>query len=94
VATTSAPAGPGHDVRQHHRGSKPFHHPVVGDLHLTYESLELTADGLTLVAYGTEPGSDSEDKLRLLASWATTSGHGHGTAPCPPNAADAPGGLS
>ncbi|WP_214410180.1 helix-turn-helix domain-containing protein [Sphaerisporangium fuscum] len=59
-----------HDVRQHHLGSKPFHHPVVGDLQLTYESLDLTADGLTLVAYGTEPGGDSEDKLRLLASWA------------------------
>ncbi|GAA4055702.1 helix-turn-helix transcriptional regulator [Actinomadura miaoliensis] len=62
-----------HDVRQHHIGTKPFHHPVVGDLHLTYESLDLPADGLTLVAYGTEPGSESEDKLRLLASWATTS---------------------
>ncbi|SEG86660.1 hypothetical protein SAMN04489712_119140, partial [Thermomonospora echinospora] len=59
-----------HDVRQHHLGAKPFHHPVVGDLHLTYESLDLPADDLTLVAYGTEPGSDSEDKLRLLASWA------------------------
>jgi transcriptional regulator with XRE-family HTH domain len=61
-----------HDVRQHHIGAKPFHHPVVGDLHLTYESLDLSADNLTLVAYGTEPGSDSEEKLRLLASWATT----------------------
>lgn len=61
-----------HDVRQHHIGTKPFHHPVVGDLHLTYESLDLTADNLTLVAYGSEPGSESEDKLRLLASWAGT----------------------
>ncbi|MFD1538579.1 helix-turn-helix transcriptional regulator [Nonomuraea guangzhouensis] len=61
-----------HDVRQHHLGAKPFHHPVVGDLHLTYESMDLPADGLTLVAYGTEPASDSEDKLRLLASWAAT----------------------
>jgi hypothetical protein len=59
-----------HDVRQHHIGAKPFHHPVVGDLHLTYESLDLPADDLTLVVYGSEPGSDSEDKLRLLASWA------------------------
>ncbi|MFC5744343.1 helix-turn-helix domain-containing protein [Actinomadura rugatobispora] len=59
-----------HDVRQHHQGAKPFHHPVVGDLHLTYESLDLAADNLTLVAYGTEPGSDSEEKLRVLASWA------------------------
>jgi transcriptional regulator with XRE-family HTH domain len=64
-----------HDVRQHHLGAKPFHHPVVGDLHLTYESMDLPADGLTLVAYGTEPASDSEDKLRLLASWAATLDH-------------------
>ncbi|MBB2914391.1 transcriptional regulator with XRE-family HTH domain [Streptosporangium becharense] len=65
-----------HDVRQHHLGAKPFHHPVVGDLHLTYESLTLAADDLTLVAYGTQPGSDSEDRLRLLASWAASSHSG------------------
>lgn len=63
-----------HDVRQYHQGAKPFHHPVVGELHLTYESLELAADNLSLVAYGTEPGSDSADKLRLLASWAASTG--------------------
>ncbi|MEV6150998.1 helix-turn-helix transcriptional regulator [Nonomuraea sp. NPDC052129] len=72
-----------HDVRQHHKGDKPFHHPVVGDLHLTYESLALAADDLTLVAYGTEPGSDSEDKLRLLASWAATHTFVPGTAAPP-----------
>lgn len=59
-----------HDVRQHHIGAKPFRHPVVGELHLTYESLDLPADDLTLVVYGGEPGSASEDGLRLLASWA------------------------
>ncbi|MEV5826397.1 helix-turn-helix transcriptional regulator [Spirillospora sp. NPDC052242] len=59
-----------HDVRQHHIGAKPFHHPVVGELRLTYESLDLPADNLTLVVYSGEPGSDSEDRLRLLASWA------------------------
>ncbi|WP_169945103.1 helix-turn-helix domain-containing protein [Microbispora sp. H11081] len=63
-----------HDVRQHHIGARPFRHPVVGDLHLTCGSLELTADDLTLVAYGTEPGSDSEERLRLLAGWAGTLG--------------------
>ncbi|MBE1531959.1 helix-turn-helix transcriptional regulator [Actinomadura algeriensis] len=61
-----------HDVRQHHIGTKPFRHPVVGDLELDYESLDLPTDGLTVVAYGAEPGSDSADRLRLLASWATT----------------------
>ncbi|GAA1650978.1 hypothetical protein GCM10009828_095150 [Actinoplanes couchii] len=45
---------------------------MVGTLHLTYEALELPADGLALLAYGTEPGSDSEDKLRLPASWAAS----------------------
>ncbi|MFI7131975.1 helix-turn-helix transcriptional regulator [Nonomuraea sp. NPDC050153] len=72
-----------HDVRRHHLGAKPFHHPVVGDLHLTYESMDLPADNLTLVAYGTEPGSDSEDKLRLLASWAATLDHTTSPTPQP-----------
>lgn len=39
---------------------------------LSFESMDLPADGLTVVAYGAEPGSDSEDGLRLLASWATS----------------------
>ena len=35
-----------------------LHHPVVGDLELTYESMEVAADsGLTLFAYTAEPGS-------------------------------------
>jgi MmyB-like transcription regulator ligand binding domain len=46
---------------------------VVGDLELTYEVLALPADpGLSLVVYGAEPGSASQDGLRLLASWAAT----------------------
>ena len=37
-----------HDVRIHQTGVKDFHHPVVGDLSLTYEMLDLRADnGLT-----------------------------------------------
>ncbi|MEO3868909.1 helix-turn-helix transcriptional regulator [Nonomuraea sp. B12E4] len=82
-----------HDVRQHHLGSKSVRHPVVGDLHLTYESLELATDGLTVVAYGAPPATDSEDKLRLLASWATTLDHGT-AAPYAPNAASTPGGIT
>jgi hypothetical protein len=35
--------------------------------------MELPADpGLSLIVYGAEPGSTSEDALRLLASWAAT----------------------
>ena len=62
-----------HNVRLHNTGVKRFHHPVVGDLHLTYNRLDIAADpGLTLFTYTAEPGSRSEDALRLLGSWAAT----------------------
>jgi transcriptional regulator with XRE-family HTH domain len=62
-----------HNVRFHRTGSKAIHHPVVGDLHLTFEAMDLPADpGLSLVVYSAEPGSASEDALKLLASWAAT----------------------
>ena len=62
-----------HNVRFHRSGLKDIRHPVVGNLHLTFEAMELPADpGLSLIVYGAEPGSTSEDALRLLASWAAT----------------------
>jgi len=62
-----------HNVRYHRTGVKKLHHPVVGDLELTYEAFELPADpGLTLSTYTAEPGSASADALKLLASWAVT----------------------
>jgi transcriptional regulator with XRE-family HTH domain len=62
-----------HNVRQHRSGIKHFHHQVVGDISLAYESLELIADpGLVLNGYSAEPGSASQDALNLLASWAAT----------------------
>ncbi|MFE5838818.1 helix-turn-helix transcriptional regulator [Arthrobacter sp. NPDC056493] len=61
------------DVRLHRGGYKDFHHPSVGDLHLAFDALELpNAPGLTLTAYSADPGTPSEDGLRLLASWAAT----------------------
>jgi len=62
-----------HNVRQHYNGLKHFHHPVVGDIHLMYDAMDLSADsGLSLLIYTAEPGSASGDALRLLASWAAT----------------------
>jgi hypothetical protein len=62
-----------HNVRFHRAGVKRLHHPVVGDLTLAYESMELTADaGLRLNAYTAEPGTPSQDALNLLASWTAT----------------------
>ncbi|MFJ7278534.1 helix-turn-helix transcriptional regulator [Kitasatospora sp. NPDC098663] len=62
-----------HDVRRHGTGTKRFHHPAVGDLTLAYESLDLAAEpGLHMTIYTAEPGSPSEEGLRLLASLAAT----------------------
>ncbi|MCX4097983.1 helix-turn-helix domain-containing protein [Nocardia sp. alder85J] len=62
-----------HNVRFHRTGRKRLHHRIVGELELTYEALELPADpGLTLFAYTAEPGTPSDERLRLLAEWATT----------------------
>ncbi len=62
-----------HNVRIHRAGVKHVRHPVVGDLELTYEMMELSADpGLSILTYSAEPGTSSEDALRLLGSWAVT----------------------
>ena len=62
-----------HNVRLHRTGFKDIHHPAVGDLHLSFEAMDLPADaGLSIVVYSAEPESASEDALSLLASWAAT----------------------
>jgi transcriptional regulator with XRE-family HTH domain len=62
-----------HNVRHHGTGTKRFHHSAVGELTLAFEGLEMAAEpGLTLTIYTAEPGSPSEEGLRLLASWAAT----------------------
>jgi transcriptional regulator with XRE-family HTH domain len=62
-----------HNVRLHNQGTKQFNHPVVGDLQLSYNRIELPADpGLAIIAYTPEPGSKSADTFGLLASWAAT----------------------
>jgi transcriptional regulator with XRE-family HTH domain len=64
-----------HDVRVHHNGLKQFHHPVVGALELNYRTFDLAGQDqpdLRLTIYTAEPGTPSEDGLKLLASWAAT----------------------
>ena len=62
-----------HDVFVHRSGTKRVHHPLVGDMTLAYEGLDLPADhGLVLVTYSTEPGSPSEAALHELRRWSTT----------------------
>ncbi|AYG03458.1 helix-turn-helix domain-containing protein [Gryllotalpicola protaetiae] len=62
-----------HNVRFHRAGIKRLRHPVVGDLELTYEGLDLPADpGWHLFTFTAAPGSASEERLKLLGSWAAT----------------------
>jgi hypothetical protein len=62
-----------HNVKFHRTGVKNCHHPVVGDLTLTYEALELPGDpGQTIFVYVPEPNSASDEALKLLASWTAT----------------------
>ena len=62
-----------HDVRLHGAGTKHFHHTVVGNLELAYESVDMISDpGLTLTVYVAEPASPTAHALDLLASWAAT----------------------
>ncbi len=62
------------NVSVHRRGKKRIQHPVVGEIVLNYESLELPgAAGLQMVTFLPEPGSPAEDALRLLGSWNTPS---------------------
>jgi len=62
-----------HDVRYHDTGVKRIHHPVVGDLELTYEAMTLRGDTeLTMFVYTAESASRADEALALLASWTAT----------------------
>jgi hypothetical protein len=62
-----------HDVRLHRGGVRHLHHPLVGDLSLACEPLDLADDaGLRLNAYSAEPGSSDQDALELIAGRAAT----------------------
>lgn len=62
-----------HDVRHHRAGAKRIHHPVVGDLELSYEAMDLPANpDWFMFAYTAEPGSPTEERIRLLGSLAAT----------------------
>ena len=62
-----------HNVRHHGTGFKTFNHPIVGEMTLAFEGLEMAAEpGLTLTIYTAEPRSPSAERMQLLASWAAS----------------------
>jgi hypothetical protein len=60
-------------VRQHITGIKHFHHPVVGDLSLVYDRMNLAADpGLTIFTYTAEPGPATRGPSNCSEAGAAT----------------------
>jgi transcriptional regulator with XRE-family HTH domain len=61
------------DVRFHRTGRKRLRHPIVGQLDLDFEAMDLPAEpGLRLSIYTAPAGSPTADGLKLLASWAAS----------------------
>ena len=57
-----------HDVRQKSSGLTELLHPQVGPLDLRYEKLVLPESDQVLITYHADPGSASEERLRLLGT--------------------------
>jgi hypothetical protein len=79
----SASGGPPRTSATTRPARKRLHHPIVGELDLDYEVMQLTADsGLLVAVISAEPGSRSAEAVGLLASWtATRAGRGRGRSP-------------
>ena len=78
------------NVKLHRTARKRLHNRVVGEIELNGDALELVGDGLTLITYTAEPGSQAADQLQLLATWQATQHHdvSRATSDIPSNAAD------
>jgi transcriptional regulator with XRE-family HTH domain len=60
------------NVAFHRTARKRLHNRIVGEIELNGDALELVGDGLTLITYTADPGSQAADQLRLLATWQAT----------------------
>src|SRR3954447_1754652 len=62
-----------YDVKFHRSGQKRLRHPIVGQLDLDFESMQVSsAPGLQLNVYTAAAGTPTADGLKLLASWAAS----------------------
>lgn len=69
-----------HDVWHHEAGTKRFHHPIVGDLTLHYNGLDLVGDPpAQLTVLTGEPGSRDYEGLRLLGTSVSSQDEHHRT---------------
>jgi hypothetical protein len=64
------------DVHEHRHGRKLFHHPVVGELEVDYDVLDIPGDnGVAVTTYTAPAGTATSEKYALLASWAASEGY-------------------
>lgn len=62
-----------HDVWHHETGIKRFHNPIVGELTLHYNGLDLVGDPpAQLTVFTAEPGSRDHEGLQLLGTYASS----------------------
>ena len=64
-----------HNVRHHRTSAKQIHNPVVGDLTLTGDALELPGEDLILITYTAPADSPAQEQLGFLTSWTATQIH-------------------
>jgi transcriptional regulator with XRE-family HTH domain len=64
-----------HNVRLHRTAAKRLHNPVVGDLTLTGDALELPGEDLILITYTAPADSPAQEQLNFLTSWTATHFH-------------------
>jgi transcriptional regulator with XRE-family HTH domain len=63
----------GHTVCEKTHGAKRFHHPLVGQMIMSYEIFAVPGgDNQSLCVYTAEADSPSEAALQLLANWTST----------------------
>ncbi|HVX31891.1 MAG TPA: helix-turn-helix transcriptional regulator [Solirubrobacterales bacterium] len=62
-----------HNVRFHDTGAKRLHHPIVGEITVGYETMQMSADpALTMSIFTVESTSASQDALTILSSWSAS----------------------
>ncbi|MCK9931460.1 helix-turn-helix transcriptional regulator [Frankia sp. Mgl5] len=71
-----------HNVRLHRTAVKRLRHPVIGDIELTGDAMELPADALTLITY-TASQATAQQQLDFLASWTSDRQHPRAGGPTP-----------
>jgi transcriptional regulator with XRE-family HTH domain len=64
-----------HNVRHHRTSAKQIHNPVVGNLTVTGDALELPGEDLILITYTAPAHSPAQEQLDFLVSWTASRIH-------------------